>query len=115
MALMTLPLAFSLLCDKNLLFGAKRIAGLRCYHKPTERQLERMTENIEDCSFFWNITQVTLQLTKSRKLTLFGNIMRRGNLHCVIMECRISTIKTTQRKIKNYVDGQHRRLGRKKT
>ena len=41
MALMTPPLAFSLLCDKNRLFGAKRNAGMRCFHKQTGRKKER--------------------------------------------------------------------------
>ena len=39
-ALMTLPLMFSLLCDKNKLFEAKRTAELRRSYKPTERKRE---------------------------------------------------------------------------
>ena len=41
MAFMTLPLTFLLLCDKDRLFGAKRNAGLRCFHKPADGQKER--------------------------------------------------------------------------
>ena len=40
-ALMTLPLMFSLLFDKDRLFTAKGIAGLPFFHKQTERKKER--------------------------------------------------------------------------
>ena len=35
---MTLPLTFSLLCDKDGLFIAKRIVGWPNFHKPKDRQ-----------------------------------------------------------------------------
>ena len=43
-ALMTRPLTFSLLCDQNSLFRAKRIVGFPYLYKRKERKKERKKE-----------------------------------------------------------------------
>ena len=44
MTFVTPPLAFSLLCDENRLFIAKRIAGLPYFRNPKERKNEGRKE-----------------------------------------------------------------------
>ena len=44
MALMTLPLMLSLLCDENRFFREKRIAGMSYFHKLTERETSQLAD-----------------------------------------------------------------------
>ena len=46
---MTLPLTFTLLCDKDNLFIAKGMAGWPYFHKPKERQTDREIPQLADC------------------------------------------------------------------
>ena len=46
-ALMASPLTFSLLCDKNRLFRAKRIAGSPYFRKPTERKILPLADSLK--------------------------------------------------------------------
>ena len=38
---------FLLFCDKNRSFGANQIAGLRCFHKPTQRETSQLADSFE--------------------------------------------------------------------
>ena len=53
-----------------------------------------------------------MQLIMSRKLTFFGHIIRRDNLHRVILEGHIPSRQPKEDK--DNVDRQHRRLDSKK-